>query len=183
MTCGWVSRDGRRGEHGRERFQCALPGALGSASRPASAQRCCNSPAFSAPLRLPACAPTAVPSLPAVPGAANTRGNLFSRNHTGLDPGQPAFWDFRWIGGENLGRAKTVPGARKSGFHMHALLARFARFAPPCALRAPLLRPTHDLPSPRGSLSALLARSLVLQLGRHGSIRHACCGELCAEAE
>ncbi|PSC70369.1 lysosomal acid lipase cholesteryl ester hydrolase [Micractinium conductrix] len=27
---------------------------------------------------------------------ANTRGNLFSRNHTGLDPGQPAFWDFSW---------------------------------------------------------------------------------------
>lgn len=25
---------------------------------------------------------------------SNSRGNAFSRNHTGLDPGQPAFWEF-----------------------------------------------------------------------------------------
>ena len=26
----------------------------------------------------------------------NSRGNAFSRNHTGLDPGRAPFWDFSW---------------------------------------------------------------------------------------
>lgn len=28
--------------------------------------------------------------------AGNSRGNGFSRNHTGLDPGKAEFWDFSW---------------------------------------------------------------------------------------
>lgn len=37
-----------------------------------------------------------LPVPPAHCPAGNSRGNGFSRNHTGLEPGRAKFWDFSW---------------------------------------------------------------------------------------